>query len=140
MMSLIIFCLILKNTTLCQEYLNKGGGTDQNAWLVRLDSFGCIIPGCDTIDTTTSISSFSNIILDGIKVYPNPCSNKFNLSIEDPEACNIFIYDKLGREKLVILNWPDKSLSIKTKEWQSGMYLLRIHQNMNVKNIKIIVQ
>ncbi len=43
----------------------------QDVWVVKVDSLGCIIPGCD--DFSTAITVQATNLKDALTVFPNPC-------------------------------------------------------------------
>lgn len=93
-------------------------------WVLKLDSLGCLIPGC----STTSVPQIENEI--PIFIYPNPSTGDF--AIEFPqglqEAGQIRIYNTSG-----VLEHQDQLLSgtqkhlIKT-ELASGVYIIQVFQ------------
>ena len=46
---------------------------NQNFWLLKLDSMGCLIPGCDTMDISVMDLTFDD---PGILVFPNPVAEQ----------------------------------------------------------------
>lgn len=46
---------------------------NQNFWLLKLDSMGCLIPGCDTMDISVMDLTFDD---PGILVFPNPVAEE----------------------------------------------------------------
>jgi len=93
------------------EVLNNGGfvacgernetDTGQNAWVIKVDSMGCLIPGCDTL---TSVTELEHIDQLNVLVYPNPASEQAfvkvpNLSFSDRLGTNFFLklYDLQGK-------------------------------------------
>ncbi len=46
---------------------------DQNFWLLKLDSMGCLIPGCDTLFTSVMELPYDKA---GILVYPHPVTTE----------------------------------------------------------------
>jgi putative heme degradation protein len=61
-----------------------------------------------------------------LRVFPNPCSDAFYLSIEDNQAAQqaVLVYDLFG--KLVYESSMSNSLSVRTSEWSAGFYLVRV--------------
>jgi len=51
------------------EPLQESGFLSQNFWLLKLDSLGCLEPGCDTSET---INPNPNIKNQALTIYPNP--------------------------------------------------------------------
>ncbi|MCF8459640.1 MAG: T9SS type A sorting domain-containing protein [Flavobacteriales bacterium] len=72
----------------------------------------------------TSVVSASNDV--ALRVFPNPCSDAFYLSIEDNQAAQqaVLVYDLFG--KLVYESSMSNSLSVRTSEWSAGFYLVRV--------------
>ena len=57
------------------------GGIESMAWLLRLDSMGCLIPGCDEV----SVYDFIDDVDPSIKLYPNPFAEQATLEINVPD-------------------------------------------------------
>jgi hypothetical protein len=58
--------------------------TNQNAWIIRVDSLGCLEPGCDTVFTAVHDSPKESDA--GMLLSPNPASREVRLALTDPEA------------------------------------------------------
>lgn len=58
--------------------------TNANAWIIRVDSLGCLEPGCDTVFTDVHDPPQESDI--GILLSPNPASREVRLALADPEA------------------------------------------------------
>ena len=68
------------------------GEPNQQMWLVKLDSMGCLEPGC--ADTFTSINPI--LIQNAMfTIYPNPISNTATAEIHIPENFTIIPGEKL---------------------------------------------
>lgn len=61
-----------------------------------------------------------------IRAFPNPCSDAFYLEIEDTqlEQREVLVYDLFG--KLIHQDSITHSLSIRTSNWSSGLYMIRV--------------
>ncbi|MEI6509244.1 MAG: T9SS type A sorting domain-containing protein [Bacteroidota bacterium] len=66
----------------------------QDAWLIKTDTNGCVVPGCNARDGIVQIINPEAFI----KVYPNPASTELNIEITDEraKAKNFFMYDNIG--------------------------------------------
>lgn len=73
--------------------------TDQDVWLVRLDSMGCLEPGCDIVDVP-NVQNLNNAL---INFYPNPMHNAAIVEIAIPNNFNIIAGAKLSL-KIVDIN------------------------------------
>ncbi len=47
---------------------NNPPGTNQDVWVVKVDSAGCILPGCAPL----GITALATNLTDAVAVYPNP--------------------------------------------------------------------
>ena len=65
---------------------NSASGNDppnytQDVWVVKVDSFGCIVPGCQLLDgVTENITNMS----DALSVFPNPVHDQLHVRIKLP--------------------------------------------------------
>ena len=59
-------------------------GYEQDAWVVKVDSMGCLVPGCDGIGTgiTTQITNLREVLA----VYPNPVHDEVSVRLTLPGA------------------------------------------------------
>lgn len=71
--------------------------TNQNAWIIRVDSLGCMEPGCDTVFTDTQDPPQEPDV--GILLSPNPTSGEVRLALADPDAMllGVRLLDMQGR-------------------------------------------
>lgn len=77
------------------------GGIESMAWLLRLDSMGCLIPGCDEV-SVPDIAVNSETYLS---IYPNPFGDAATVEVHLPQdfaingtqALRLDIYDMQGR-------------------------------------------
>ena len=99
--------------------------------------------GCETTTTLTNIllsssSEIQNNYQDVI-VYPNPAKNELNVIVVSKKIFNLDLINNLGQ---IILSIPFESnlLKIDLKDIQAGFYNLRLTDNKNVTNKKIVIQ
>jgi hypothetical protein len=98
----------------------------QQGWIIRVDSMGCLIPGCDTL-TATSIKENEDDLV-GIKVYPNPSSDVVYILLKSDEVVNnlsFAIFDNTGRkvagEQNAVL---DQTYLLNVSAYTSGTYFV----------------
>jgi hypothetical protein len=74
---------------------------------------------------TTDVPEVS--VLDNVKVFPNPVSNSFNISIDEPgfNQYQVEILNLAG-QTIFSESFPNPQISINTENFTSGMYLLKI--------------
>lgn len=137
------------------EPSNEFGGLSQNFWLLKLDSMGCLIPGCDTIDKNQGyipIESEKATII----VYPNPIAtaaiiqiNQAQLNLPYLTYFEIELTDPQGRiltEFTVdqfhwVRNGDFVTFPLNRENWARGIYFIRIKaESKIIGNIKIVFQ
>jgi hypothetical protein len=107
----------------------------QTAALLKLDSNGCLQPGCNAKDNIVKVTAPTSLCT----IYPNPANTVLN--IEYPKGITeweIKVVDMNG--KLVFQsNKPVSSISV--NEWINGAYLILItnSKNYHYENHKIII-
>jgi len=99
---------------------------DSDAWLIKTDSNGCIIPGCNATDNVVQIINPEKVF----KVYPNPAQNEINVSTEnlDIKIESLAVYNLQGQLlKFRQAQLPEKEITkINTEDLANGNYLLII--------------
>jgi hypothetical protein len=111
------------------EFISQPGNVFKNgcqlATIIKVDSFGCLLPGCQKVDSaTTAIRDIRKI---GCKVYPNPANETVN--IELPKGKNgdyvLEVFDMQGKliEKISI----HTSLELNTSKYANGFYLFKLY-------------
>jgi hypothetical protein len=61
---------------------NNPPGISQDTWVVKVDSMGCIVPGCDATGVTEIITNLN----DALTVYPNPAHGHVQVGITLPSS------------------------------------------------------
>jgi len=56
-------------------------GYSQDAWVVKVDSMGCIVPGCDGVGITEQVTNLAG----ALKLWPNPVQDRLHVGIHLPE-------------------------------------------------------
>lgn len=137
------------------EPVNEFGGLSQNFWLLKLDSMGCLIPGCDTIDNNEEyvpIESNNAAII----VYPNPITTEATIQIDlaQLDLTNLTYFeveltDLQGRiltEFTVdqfhwVRNGDYITLPLNRENWARGIYFIQIKaESKIIGNQKIVFQ
>lgn len=110
-----IICADGKDTT------HTTGFTD--AWIIKTDTNGCILPGCHLTDGLVQITNPDAFI----NVFPNPASDNVTVQITDERAKlkSYFIYDAQGNyiSQQAIHHTPE-TFSINTQQLPNGNYYL----------------
>ncbi len=102
---------------------------DSDAWLIKTDSNGCIIPNCNAKDGIVQIINPEKVFT----VYPNPAQNEINVSTEnlDIKIESLAVYNLQGQVlKFRQAQLPEKEITkINTEDLANGNYLLIITTN-----------
>lgn len=112
-----------KGFVFCGQYKNASLSTPlQKAWLIKLDSNGCLgadDPQCDPL----SISKQPPVALEGFKVYPNPAQHSIHISIA---ANELKVYNTLGQIVLQASNISAQQ-PITISNIKSGLYYIAVY-------------
>ncbi|NUQ23366.1 MAG: T9SS type A sorting domain-containing protein [Saprospiraceae bacterium] len=114
----------------------------QRAWILKVDEYGCLVPGCQGIidDTGTPATASRQPVM---LLYPNPASDFLHVYIRDKSpgetitSDKLEIYDTQGR-KLLIHSAPvcDATYSINVQNFPPGIYTLNWVRGNQTKTTK----
>lgn len=128
---------------MCGQVFDYSQSTNyQQGWLVKVDEYGCLVPGCHLDVATNELNSIPQIIL---QPYPNPTSNLLNIYFKHPSFSNTGIFrvvDTNGRTLLQFdANKNDTTYLVGLEKLVNGIYFLQyIENNSIVKTEQMIVQ
>jgi hypothetical protein len=95
----------------------------QDTWVIKVDSFGCLEPGCEVI----SVPKIQGTIA-ALKLYPNPAHDILNIEITPSANQHEFVlelYDILGKRVLVQRLQPFQN-TVNVGGLSPGVYSYRI--------------
>ncbi|MCG9880481.1 MAG: T9SS type A sorting domain-containing protein [Bacteroidia bacterium] len=125
-----IICADGKDTT------HATGFTD--AWIIKTDTNGCIVPGCHLTDGLVQIANPDAFVL----VYPNPATDKITVQITDSRAKlkSYTLYDNKGNfnKHQQFTNYPE-IVDITTDKLLAGFYYLVLELKDGEKAVKKIL-
>ena len=104
-----------------------------------LDSNGCESREEIEVFVDTCFTNSFQMIKNEIEIFPNPASNVFYINLNSLNSYNIEIVDVVGR---LILKKEDVNslITIKTSEFISGTYFIRVEGISDIQNYKIVVE
>ncbi|MEP6793855.1 MAG: T9SS type A sorting domain-containing protein, partial [Saprospiraceae bacterium] len=128
------------NLVMVGEYRDiSGGDVGQRAWLLKVDQYGCLVPGCQLVNTEDVGSEEINLLL-----YPNPADDFLSFYCSFSHLLREMTYsitDNQGRVLFHSDNLSNNTTNIYSVEsLPSGTYFLQLTSgNRIVKTAKFIV-
>ena len=110
---------------------------DQNFWVMQLDSVGCLVPGCDSIDVSILPMPFNNDFI----VFPNPANEYCVIQTGTPLKSNarIELFSTNGALiKTYQITAGNISATLTLENIPAGMYFLKV-QNDDEVNVVLIL-
>ncbi len=91
--------------------------------------------------TTTELENLENNNSEGYKVYPNPSSGKFFLSVADPEKVKqVDVFDLRGNKVKTFQNGFGFPLEIDLTGNAKGVYLIKVGEQETTRELRIILK
>ncbi|MFT5877606.1 MAG: hypothetical protein ACI8SA_001470 [Dokdonia sp.] len=111
-------------------WLNPSNNNTQDTWMIKVDSFGCLVPGCQI----TSVPKIESSIAQ-LKIYPNPANELMHFDItpnkadalSGVEGYELSLYDMLGRLVLSQTLYPFEN-TVNVGRLKSGVYNYRLNE------------
>jgi len=118
------------------------GVWESHNWILKLDSLGCLEPGCDNINYITDTEEMVFLKGKDIKIYPNPASDyvqvEFPMDFELGQSAHIVLVSNSGS-----IVKQEKTNTLKSKlnlsGITSGMYYLMIRRGNEIIGSKRII-
>ena len=108
----------------------NGGAFQQDAWVIRVDSLGCLLSSCLVGEESLKPKA------ESLKLYPNPTSGLLNIESEE-NLSRIEIYNLKG-QKVKEVNPTESQFELPQ---ESGLYFIRVTtQSGEVVNKKVVKQ
>lgn len=127
----------LKETTdggyiLCGESRSPAASSvSQQGWLLKIDEHGCLIPGCQTTNTTQEPQSIIQLA-----IYPNPTIDYLNFylkTLRQAKSSGFRIIDAQGRQFESFNHlFPEATYVLEVWDWPTGTYYLQYLENGQV--------
>ncbi|UTW66824.1 T9SS type A sorting domain-containing protein [bacterium SCSIO 12643] len=97
----------------------------QDTWVVKVDSFGCLVQGCEVVSVPQIETSIA-----ALKIYPNPTHNLLNIEITpngNPRVYDFELYDLLGK-RVLTQKLQSYQNTISVSGLASGIYTYKIDE------------
>jgi hypothetical protein len=115
---------------ICGESKDWGDGATypQQAWLLKLDQYGCLVPGCHLIDATEETKPEIKLA-----IYPNPASDYLNFYLRTPVPVREASFRIVNAAGAVVREFrndmPGATYMVPVWEWAAGIYFLQYLEN-----------
>ena len=118
----------------------------QRLWLLKLDSMGCLVPGCNTV----GVQEFESQLQSALHVSPNPASEAIRFSLELPSGYPLqgkvqaLVLDAQGKEVLRTVVQPNGTLlsgSLALDGQAAGLYYLHVRDEVKwLAGAKVVLE
>jgi hypothetical protein len=107
-------------------WLSPSNDNTQDTWMIKVDSFGCLVQGCEVTSVPKIESSIASL-----KIYPNPANEIIHFdifpSLQLGSGYFLELYDMLGRLVLTQTLQPHEN-TIDVSQLKSGVYNYRLNE------------
>ena len=110
-------------------------GIEQDMWAMKVDSYGCLVPGCELINVDEQHPT-------AMSIYPNPCDDFINVYVEAMhlDHCELSLYDIYGK---LIRSSPVRqsgnTLLFDSSTLPDGIYVLNLSVDGKVMSSEKVV-
>lgn len=100
-----------------------------------------VFNSCNIADTTTTGLSDRNILINNVKLYPNPTNSNVNIEFNDfAQSHDVIIMDIAGKTVASYNQILDNNLTVNSKELSKGLHFVQITNNRGeAKTLKLVV-
>ncbi len=108
----------------------------KDAWLLKLDTNGCMVPGCHLTDSSKPIEG--NKKIKAVEIYPNPVNDELFITLPSNSIYTYNLYDSFGKKiSSGMLNAPLGQISMVTL--MGGIYFIEFTDENMVKQYKKVL-
>ena len=113
---------------LCGESRDWGSDAEypQQAWLLKLDSYGCLVPGCQLTDAAEEAGAEPALQL---AIYPNPAADYLNFYLRGPVQGREPSFRIVSAAGQVVRTFPGSgpgmTYIVPVWDWAPGVYFLQ---------------
>lgn len=110
------------------------GQTNQDGWILRVDSMGCLVEGCGAVGVEEQLV----IGNEQFSIWPNPTSEVLNLELQQQVMTELRVYDMAGKLMLQKQTTQQQE-AIDVSALENGLYLLTVLQGEMKTTVKVMV-
>lgn len=123
-------------TALGRVYMYTGsgpqGGYIQDSYMIRVDSLGCLVSGCEVGITEYDAS-------EDLFIYPNPANDVINIQFPYLAKWDLRVFDMRGNLVTSTSSQNTRQITLESQELNSGIYLFQCNSGSKVFCEKVIV-
>nr|MBP6456875.1 T9SS type A sorting domain-containing protein [Chitinophagaceae bacterium] len=105
------------------------------------DTYTKLVDNLGAVDACTqqvlSVSDIENVI--SMRLFPNPCSTKLTVQLDENKSFDIKVYSILG-ELITAKSACKYEFELETSQWKSGHYFIKINTNKGQRTESFIVE
>jgi co-chaperonin GroES (HSP10) len=106
----------------------------QEMWLVHVDSFGCVVGGCESVGINEIPNSNEQLI-----IYPNPTHSFFTINFSnDWNNAAIKVFNLTGQMIFEKQNQNGKQFSIDLSHQSAGIYFVEVQTATGIYRSKVV--
>ncbi|MCB9052224.1 MAG: T9SS type A sorting domain-containing protein [Lewinellaceae bacterium] len=123
------------------EVWEPGTTPSQQGWLLKVDEYGCLVPGCEVVQSAEDSKSPAD--LPQLLLYPNPVSEELQVYFSAPagDEYHFRILDTQGREwRRFSTRLSEVTLLVEVGELPGGVYYLQCLREGKVVRVEGFVK
>jgi hypothetical protein len=117
------------------------GVNETHVWLMKVDSMGCLTPGCDSINIISSTEPVAFPSGVHLQLYPNPATSEVTLSLPLEAPDQDLLVSLLSSSGQVLQQQPylHPAIRFDTSGLPPGMYYMTVHRKGSLVGVEKLV-
>jgi hypothetical protein len=102
-------------------------------WFVKLDSAGCLIPGCDSFWLVPT-SSASTVVEEQVsfELFPNPAISSVQFKLDSEVNSGVIVFSHIGGSTVRYLPFTGISGEVQINTLESGVYFVSVYDEHKI--------
>lgn len=96
----------------------------QQAWLIKVDQYGCLVPGCHLLDAVEALEE-----IPSIRIYPNPASDYLNIYLPKSNTSKSSYFQIVNIQGILMQTIEhiktDITYMLPITQWPNGTYFIQ---------------
>ena len=111
----------------------------QQAWILKLDEHGCLVPGCHLLNAVEEVADHSPLL----RLYPNPAGDYLHVYFRHPQAPSGGHFRLINVQGLELRSWPatasDTTYILYLDDCAPGLYFLQYWERGRLVRVEKVV-